>query len=69
MQKDNSTDLRTSDSTGSQQVDDIYVVSQVNEDFQLGHQCLFLGGMSACCVGQISSYSWLNFIYGNSYFH
>lgn len=43
---------QTSDSTGSQQVDDIYVISQVNEDFQLGHQCLFLRGMSTCCEGE-----------------
>lgn len=58
MQNDCSADMHTSDSTGSQQVDDIDVVSQVNEDFQLGHQCLFLCGMSACCEGhkEISSY-------------
>lgn len=51
--------LRTSDSAGSQQVDDIYVVSQVNEDLQLRHQRLLLCGMSACCEGhrKISSYS------------
>lgn len=50
---------QTSNSTGSQQVDNIYVVSQVNEDFQLRHQCLFLCGMSACCERhkEISSYS------------
>lgn len=52
--QNNFTDLRTSDSTGSQQIDDVYVISQVNEDFQLGHQCLFLRGMSACCEGEIS---------------
>lgn len=55
---------QTSNSAGSEKVDNIYVVSQVNEDFQLRHQCLFLCGMSARCEGQkeIRSHSQLNFI-------
>lgn len=62
--KDHCTDSHTSNSAGSQQVDDIYVVSQVNEDFQLRHQSLFLSGMSACCEGQKETrgYSHLHFI-------
>lgn len=40
---------RTSDCAGSQQVDDIHVVSQVTEDFELRHQCLLLCGVSARC--------------------
>lgn len=56
---------QTSDSTGSQQVDDIYVISQVNEDFQLGHQCLFLRGMSTCCEGEtnklrLAKFHWIH---------
>lgn len=39
----------TSNSAGSQKVDNIHVVSQVTEDFQLWHECLFLRGMCTCC--------------------
>lgn len=39
----------TSNSTGPQQVDDVYVMSQVTEDLQFGHQGLLLCGVSTSC--------------------
>lgn len=39
----------TSNSAGSQQVHNVYMISQVAENFQLWHQRLFFCGMSTCC--------------------
>ena len=40
----------TSNGAGSQKVDNVHVVSEVTENFELGHQCLFL-----CGVGTLNS--------------